>query len=99
MSDPTQTSPPLFSPSLLPLSTAALLPPNYTIRPLHATHYALGFLDVLRVLTHVGNISASAFRERFEWMRRREDEYFVIVVVDGEGVVVGTGCLVVERKL
>ncbi|KAI9863118.1 MAG: Glucosamine-phosphate N-acetyltransferase-like protein [Trichoglossum hirsutum] len=98
MSADSSSSPPLFSPSLIPAATSALLPPAYTIRPLHVSDYELGFLDVLRVLTHVGDITAAAFGERFEWMRRRGDEYFVIVVVDGDGRVVGTGCLVVERK-
>ncbi|KAH0538098.1 hypothetical protein FGG08_005310, partial [Glutinoglossum americanum] len=104
MSTPTTTAttaaadPPLFPPALLAPSTAALLPQNYSIRPLRASDYALGFLDVLRVLTQVGDITAAAFGERFEWMRRREDEYFVIVVADGAGQIVGTGCLVVERK-
>lgn len=32
-------------------------------------------------------------------MAKRGDEYFILVVCDGEGKVVGTGCVFVERKL
>jgi glucosamine-phosphate N-acetyltransferase len=90
---------PLFSPTLI---SPTLLPPNYTIRPLHASDLTLGFLDVLRVLTTVGDINAAEFNARFEEMRSSNGAYYVVVVLDGEegvGHVVGTGALVVERKL
>ena len=47
----------------------------------------------------MGDISEEKWDERFEWMAKRGDEYFLLVIVDGEGKVVGTGALVVERKL
>ena len=56
-------------------------------------------LDVLRVLTTVGDITEEQWNERYEWMSKRNDEYFILVVQDGEGKVVGTGAVVVERKL
>lgn len=62
-------------------------------------------LDVLRVLTTVGDISEEAWAERFEWMRGRGDYYVIVIsVVEGEGSsakekIVGTGAVVVERKL
>ncbi|KAH0559648.1 hypothetical protein GP486_003839 [Trichoglossum hirsutum] len=93
------SSPPLFPPSLIPATTTAQLPASYTMRPLEAGDYERGFLDVLRVLAPVGDVSGAAFRERFEWMRQRAGEYYLIVVVDGAAAVVGTGCLVVEKKL
>ncbi|KAI9786413.1 MAG: Glucosamine-phosphate N-acetyltransferase-like protein [Geoglossum umbratile] len=89
---------PLFSPTLL---SPTLLPPNYTIRPLHASDLTLGFLDVLRILTTVGDINAAEFNARFEEMRSSNGAYYIVVVLDGEegvGRVVGTGALVVERK-
>lgn len=55
------------------------------------------------MLTTVGDISETAWTERYEWMEKRSDEYFLIVVTDERREsgkkVVGTGCLVVERKL
>lgn len=50
------------------------------------------------MLTTVGDISEEKWDERFEWMAKRGDEYFLLVIVDGEGKVVGTGALIVERK-
>ena len=69
------------------------------MRPLERTDYAAGFLDVLKVLTTVGDISQEKWTERYDWMAKRGDEYFVLVVCDGEGKVVGTGSVIVERKL
>jgi len=88
---------PLFPPSLLPPSVLAALPPNYTIRPLLRSDYHLSFLDVLRVLTSVGDITLPQWNERYDWMAGR-DEYYILVVLDDRGRIVGTGALVVERK-
>jgi glucosamine-phosphate N-acetyltransferase len=104
MTTPT-SDPPLFSPSLISPTVLSALPEGYTCRPLCRSDYHSSFLDVLRVLTTVGDISEEAWNERYEWMSKRSDEYFLLVIVDtareteGKGGIVGTGCLVVERKL
>ena len=117
---------PLFPPSLLsslkPTSSSGdsksfSLPNDYSIRPLQSGDSSTGLLDVLRVLTTVGDITAERFEQRFSYMRAVNEvgnmssggasqgsegtggTYFVIVVCDGEGKVVGTGAVVVERKL
>lgn len=69
------------------------------MRPLQRTDYGVGFLDVLKVLTTVGDISEEKWMERYDWMAKRGDEYFVLVICDGDKKVVGTGTVVVERKL
>lgn len=69
------------------------------MRPLQRSDYRAGVLDVLKVLTTVGDVSEQAWIERYDWMAKRGDEYYILVVCDGEGKVVGTGCVVVERKL
>lgn len=58
----------------------------------------LGFLNVLRVLTTVGDVSYEAFNERFDFMAARNDTYYVLVICDEKEEVVGTGAVVVERK-
>lgn len=98
MSTATAPTAPLFAPSLISPDVLAALPEGYSCRPLQRADYHTGFLDVLRVLTTVGDISEEKWDERFEWMAKRGDEYFLLVIVDGEGKVVGTGALVVERK-
>ena len=105
------------------------------MRPLRRSDYAAGMLDVLRVLTSVGEVSRERWDARFEYMRScgemagrlgvgggggggggaegKEGEgpvgaqqgeeqygtYFVLVVCEEGGKVVGTGGVVVERKL
>jgi glucosamine-phosphate N-acetyltransferase len=53
----TDDSMPLFSASLISPEVAAQLPEGYTIRPLQKGDYQKGFLDVLRVLTTVGDVT------------------------------------------
>lgn len=107
----TTTNPPLFSPTLISPTVASELPEKYTIRPLRRSDYHHGFLDVLRVLTTVGDISEEKWNDRYDWMCRRNDEYFLLCILDGsgeessggessgEGRIVGTGAVLVERKL
>jgi len=90
---------PLFSASLIPSSIQSELPSGYKIRPLERTDYGLGFLDILRVLTAVGDITEEAWTERYDWMAARSSEYFVVCVENDAGKIVGVGSLVVERKL
>lgn len=103
MSSPTPE--PLFSPTLISPTVASALPEAYTIRPLQSSDYNAGFLDVLRVLTTVGEVSEQEFQDRFEEMKapagvgRGAGGYHVLVILNGEGRIVGTGALVVEKKL
>lgn len=94
---------PLFSPDLISPSVQSDLPEGYIVRPLQKSDFCEGFLDVLRVLTTVGDISEKAWLERYEWLAKRNDEYFLLVIRDEKREpgkrVVGTGALVVERKL
>ena len=48
---------PLFSEDLISPEVASQLPEGYKIRPLRRSDYADGFLDVLRVLTAVGDVT------------------------------------------
>lgn len=86
---------PLFSSSLLP---AATLPAGYTIRPLEKGDYHKGYLATLTTLTHVGAVSEAEWNERFDDMAAARGTYFLLAI-EFEGAVIGTGSLVVERKL
>jgi len=90
----------LFSTDLISPDVAASLPEGYCIRSLRKSDYTAGFLDVLRVLTAVGDISPQRFEERYNWMVG-QDGYYILVVEDTSGdnnKIVGTGALIVERK-
>jgi glucosamine-phosphate N-acetyltransferase len=51
----------LFTPTLISPEVQAALPKGYTIRPLSSDDYERSFLDVLSVLTVIGNISKAQF--------------------------------------
>lgn len=93
-----ETDGPLFPSSLISPTVLSTLPIDYTIRPLRRSDYKRGYLDVLRVLTTVGEISEDAWNQRYDWIASRNDEYYMLVVCDGEDNIVGTGSLIVERK-
>jgi hypothetical protein len=90
---------PLFSPDLISPTVLEALPEGYTCRPIKRSDYHAGFLDVLRVLTTVGDINEEKFNERYDWMKQRNDAYFLLCILDGQSKIVGTGALIVERKL
>ncbi|KAI0438249.1 glucosamine 6-phosphate N-acetyltransferase [Xylaria telfairii] len=87
----------LFSPSLISASVHDGLPDGFTIRPLEKGDYHKGFYECLRVLTWVAEPTEADFLLRFDDMLAARDTYYFVVVEFG-GVVVGTGCLVVEKK-
>lgn len=105
---PEPESTPLFPPSLLVLPADDIdddttpankpLPPGFTLRPLQKDDYARGYLDCLRVLTWVGDLSEREWAARYDDMARAEGTYYLLAL-EYEGRVVGTGSLVVERKL
>lgn len=90
--------PPLFPSSLISPEVLSAIPTDYTIRPIRRSDYNRGYLDVLRVLTTVGDVSEEDWNRRYDWICSRADEYFLLVICDGADRVVGTGSLIVERK-
>lgn len=57
-----------------------------------------GFLPTLRVLTTVGEPTLAEFNARYDFMYSRNDTYYILVICDESGTVVGTGAVIVERK-
>lgn len=89
----------LFSADLVSAEVASTLPENYTLRSLRRGDFQNGFLDCLRVLTTVGDISDEECNERYDWLNTQgKGSYYLLVIDDGKRVV-GTGALIVERKL
>ncbi|KAI1111020.1 glucosamine 6-phosphate N-acetyltransferase [Nemania sp. NC0429] len=104
MSDSSPATP-LFPPSLISASVHTGLPDGFAIRPLAREDYARGFYECLAALTWVGGggdggeqrPTEPEFRTRFDEMAAAAGTYF-FTVVEYRGRIVGTGCLVVERK-
>ena len=72
----TDATAPLFSTELISPEVLKALPEGYTCRPIQRQDYHNGFLDVLRVLTTVGDVSEEVLdplpRARLARGRRRE---------------------------
>lgn len=89
----------LFSPTLIPSAVVDTLPTDYILRPLARNDHGTGFLSVLADLTLVGEVTAKDFGLQFDSMLQSPGTYYIIVITTGEGEVVATGALIVERKL
>lgn len=89
----------LFGSELVSPEIAASLPSGYTLRALQKGDYEKGFLDCLRVLTTVGEITLEQWNERYDWMNTSgKGAYYLLVITNEVEKVVATGALIVERK-
>ncbi|EFY88142.1 glucosamine 6-phosphate N-acetyltransferase [Metarhizium acridum CQMa 102] len=93
----------LFSSKLISPEVSEKLPEGYQLRALRPSDFDTGFLECLRVLTTVGDITREAFEEQFKQMNQ-QGGYYIVVIEDTnrtekEKSVVATGALIVERKL
>ncbi|CAO3636333.1 unnamed protein product [Cunninghamella blakesleeana] len=76
-----------------------LLPSNYSIRPLGSSDIERGHLQVLSVLTEIGNHSREDWLNQFFYMKKRNDTYYNIVIVDDNtDSIAAVGTLLIERK-
>ncbi|CAK7912913.1 hypothetical protein CAAN3_14S02344 [[Candida] anglica] len=73
-----------------------MLPEGYSIREVRASDH-LPYLESLKVLTTVGEISKSQFEELVEYWKKNE-VYHPHVVANEKDEVVATGMLLIERK-
>lgn len=70
---------------------------NFYIRELEIDDYDKGFLECLKELTEVGNISKNLFSDTF--IARKSKGIFTAVVVDDESQqILGTGSIFFEQK-
>ncbi|KAK3311512.1 acyl-CoA N-acyltransferase [Chaetomium strumarium] len=91
----------LFSDELLSPEVQAALPQGYKLRALRRSDFDAGYLDCLRVLTTVGDITKEQFEDRYDWMAKQDNSYYVLVIEDTNASpprIVGTGALLRERK-
>lgn len=89
----------LFSNTLISDEVKTSFPEGYTVRSLERTDFAKGFLDCLRVLTWVGDLTEAEFLERYDEMNTQGKGTYYLIVIEFEGRVVGTASLIVEKKL
>jgi glucosamine-phosphate N-acetyltransferase len=95
------TETPLFSADLISPKVQSALPDGYIIRPLYRSDYKRGHLDVLADLAYMGEIAEEDWNKQFDNLKVSNGTYYVVVIVENkdDGKIVGTGTLVVEKKL
>lgn len=73
---------------------------KYLLRPLRASDYDHGYVDLLRQLTECGTITYETFQQRFNQMKQCSDTYFILVIedLDANQRIVGTATLICEKK-
>lgn len=74
------------------------LPEGYTFRKVQVSDYS-HYVETLRVLTTVGDVSESQFVELVVFWTKHPEIYHPGVISDTNNEVVATGMLVVEQKL
>jgi len=70
---------------------------DYHIRELEIKDYKNGFLDCLKMLTVVGDVTESMFRHRFE-ERKRRNVLTVVAVCNQTSKILGTASMFYEPK-
>ena|ERR1700761_4259190 len=92
----------LFPTTLVSPKVQEILPEGFFLRPLERSDFKNGHLDVLRDLAYIGEISEQEWTERFDLMAKCTGTYYVLVIVqkiNETEKIVGTGTLMVEKKL
>ncbi|KOS22289.1 Glucosamine 6-phosphate N-acetyltransferase [Escovopsis weberi] len=89
-----------FPEDLISAEVSAELPAGYKLRALRRSDFDSGFLDCLRCLTSVGDVTREAFAEQYERIAAQKNCYIVVIedTFRTEKPVVATGALIVESK-
>lgn len=75
------------------------LPDGYSFRKLQQLDYSNNYLETLKVLTTVGEISEDKFADVFHHWQSLPEIYQPHVITNEQGTVVSTGMLFIERKV
>ncbi|KAI0700327.1 acyl-CoA N-acyltransferase [Cytidiella melzeri] len=88
-----------FPADYIPTEVKEQLHPDVHLRPLAASDYKRGHLDVLKVLTVVTDPGEVAWVAQFNALKAAANTYYSIVMVDkASDRIIGVGTLFVERK-
>lgn len=91
----------LFDSSVISPEMHFEYPAGYTVRALARDDYHRGFFQCLEALTWTGDITEAQYLERFDWQKKYGQGWYycVVIVEDATDRIIGTGVVVVGRKL
>ncbi|KAI9261977.1 acyl-CoA N-acyltransferase [Sporodiniella umbellata] len=87
----------LFDASFLSPQVQSQLHKGYTLYALRSNDYHRGYLDVLSVLTEVGQHTIESWHRQFSFLKRHNETYYV-VTIENEGRIAATGTILIEHK-
>lgn len=90
---------PLFPASHISQAAAAAFPEGYTIRPLEKGDFAKGFVECLRDLTFMDQMTEAEFNERYDEIDTNGKGPYYYLVIEHGGKIIGTGLVLAEKKL
>jgi glucosamine-phosphate N-acetyltransferase len=90
---------PLFPASHIANDAAAAFPDGYVIRPLEKSDFAKGFVECLRDLTFMGQMTEDEFNERYNEIDTNGKGPYYYLVIEHNGRIIGTGLVLAEKKL
>lgn len=90
---------PLFPPALIGPDAASAFPAGYEIRPLGKDDYAKGFIECLRDLTWMAEVTEDEFKQRYDEMDTGGKGPYYYLVIEHAGRIIGTGLVLAEKKL
>ena len=88
-----------FPASLIDKSAQEGLPQGFIVRPLARDDYHKGFFECLDSLTWTGDVTEARYHEQYDWLKAKGEGWFYNIVIEHENIIVGTGVLIVDRKL
>jgi len=72
---------------------------TFYIRPLQSDDFSRGYVDLLKQLTSVGDVTESEFKARFMELKSSNGTYYNTVIVDSNtNQIIGAATLIKERK-
>ncbi|KAL9545352.1 hypothetical protein PS6_008267 [Mucor atramentarius] len=89
----------LFEDKYLSPQVQSNLHEGYKLYPLRANDFERGYLDVLSVLTEVGDHTVDTWNSQYKFMKKHNDTYFTITITDEQtNRIAATGTILIEHK-
>ncbi|KAI8997077.1 acyl-CoA N-acyltransferase [Pilobolus umbonatus] len=89
----------LFESKYLSTTVQGDLPEGYTLCPLRSNDFERGYLNVLSVLTEVGEHTRDSWSTQFQYMKKHNDTYYAVTIIDEKlNRVAATGTILIEHK-
>lgn len=81
------------------ISNGVTIPPGYKVRRVQASDYNNNYLETLKALTVVGDVTETQFVDTVALWESQPQIYHNMVITDEDGKVAAAGNIVIEQKM